>query len=382
MRVAMIGQRGVPATFGGIERAVEELGAELARRGHEVVVFGRKSYTPARVREWRGIQVCYVPAASSKHLETFVHAGLATARSLTMGFDVTHYHALGPGLFAPVPRWLGRTPVVQTVHGLDYERDKWSNAASRVLRVGGWMSARVPNATVVVSRELQDHYRETWNRATYYIPNGVQEPAVTDGSGEILRQLGLRKHGYALFVGRLTPEKAPDLLVRAFRRVRSPVRLVVVGGSSHSDTYVQDIERVASEDPRIVLAGYVYGDNLTELYANAGVFVLPSSLEGLPLVLLEAASHAVPIIASDIGPHRQVLGADGPGRRWFPTGNEDSLVATLEHVLSRPDEERIGATSLRDEVLRRYRWEENAAATESLYLRVVSSSRRVVSMAS
>lgn len=371
LRVAIIGQRGVPATFGGIERHVEEIGARLASSGHDVTVYCRTNYVSERLGEYRGMRLAHLPTVSSKHLDAIVHSALATGAALGRGYDVVHYHALGPGTLSPLPRYLSRAKVVQTIHGRDDERSKWSRGAQTMLRAAGWMSARVPDATIVVSQALAEHYRERYRRDVVHIPNGVEEPPASTTADAINSRFGVTPGNYLLFVGRLVPEKAPDALVRALRSVPGDVRLVIAGGSSFTDDYTAMLERLAAEDTRVVLAGYVYGKELEELYAHAHAFVLPSTLEGLPLTLLEAASHGTPVVVSDIAPNLEVVGGEGPGHRVCAAGDEASLVAALERSIANPAAEKAGAAALRTRVLTSYSWDEAADATARLYRELV-----------
>ena len=370
LRVAMIGQRGVPATFGGVERHVEEIGSRLAAKGHEITVYSRTNYTTDRSDVYRGMRVRHLPTVPSKHLDAIVHSGLSTVAAMADRVDVVHYHAIGPGLPSFLPRALSRAKVVQTIHGRDAERAKWGGAARTVLRTGEWLSARVPDATIVVSRDLAETYRATYRRHTTVIPNGV-DPGTRRPATSITERWGLTEGSYVLFVGRLVPEKAPDLLIRAFRDVPGDVRLVVAGGSSFTDEYVADLQRAAARDPRVLLAGYVYGDLLDELYTNAALFVLPSALEGLPLTLLEAASYGTPVLASSIPPHVEVLGEDAPGQRLVPSGSQAELTRALASTLEDREQERAGALVLKARILETYRWDDVAASTEDVYLEVV-----------
>lgn len=361
LRIAMIGQRGVPATFGGIEHHVEEVGARLAARGHEVTVYCRSNYVAPGGGDYRGLRVRVLPTVGTKHLDAIAHSAMSSACALPGRYDIVHYHALGPGLVAPLTRIFSSARVVLTVHGLDDERAKWGGLARQVLRVGAWMSAHVPHATVVVSRSLADHYTQRWGRETVCIPNGVAAPGLAAAPVQSGRS------PYVLFVGRLVPEKAPDVLLRAFARVPGDVRLIIAGGSSFTDDYVEELSILAAADPRVSLAGYVYGEQLQDLYRGAGAFCLPSLLEGLPLTLLEAASHGAPVVASAIPPHLEVLGADAPGRRLVPPGDVETLAATLADVLNDPVLERKGAAELRERVLQNYNWEGAVDRLESLY---------------
>ena len=372
LRIAMIGQRGVPATFGGVERHVEELGSRLAARGHHVTVYGRTNYVREQLSGYRGMHVRNLPTVNSKHLDAIVHSGLSTVDAMRRGVDIVHYHAIGPGLPSFLPRSLSRAKVIQTVHGRDAERAKWGPAARAVLRTAEWMSAHVPDATIVVARNLADHYGRTYRRRTWVIPNGV-EPGERRPAVAIADRWDLAEASYALFVGRLVPEKAPDLLVRAWKRLDTDRKLVIAGGSSFTDDYVRSLERLAAQDDRVILAGYVFGAPLEELYGNAAAFVLPSALEGLPLTLLEAAAYGTPIVASDIPPHLEVLDEDGAGHRFFHAGSERSLIDALGRSFADPAAEAEGARKLRDRVLETYRWDTVVDETERLYRHVLGS---------
>lgn len=370
LRIGVIGARGVPATFGGIERHVEEIGARMSDAGHEVTVFARTNYLEDPVSVYRGMRVVALPTVSSKHLDAIVHSGLATARALGSSLDIIHYHAIGPGIPAVFPRVVSKAKVVLTVHGRDGERGKWGPVASGVLSAAEWMSARVPDATIVVSADLARHYGDAYGRAVVHIPNGVTAHA-PPGADEIAERWELSPGSFVLFVGRLVPEKAPDALLDAFRSLDTQHRLVIAGGSSFTDSFVASLRGTASLDPRVLMPGYVYGETLAELYGNAAAFVLPSRLEGLPLTLLEAASYATPVVASDIPPHVEVLRHELPGRRLFAVGDTGDLRDALVRVLTDPDAERAGAEALREEVLRRYDWDEVTDRTLRLYHRLI-----------
>jgi glycosyltransferase involved in cell wall biosynthesis len=366
LRIALIGQRGVPATFGGIEHHVEEIGSRLATRGHDVTVYTRTNYTQERHDRYRGMRPRYLPTVNSKHLDAIVHSMLSTLDAIVRRTDIVHYHAVGPAMLAVLPKFLSRAKVVVTVHGLDADRAKWGGPARIVLRFAQWLSARVPDVTIVVSKDLETYYRDRHQRRTVYIPNGVSEPTPRPPQ-EITDRFGLRGDDYLLFVGRMVPEKAPDLLIRAFGRLETDRRLVLAGGSSYTDEYLRSVEALATADGRVLMPGYVYGQVLEELYANASAFVIPSSLEGLPLTLLEAASYGIPLVVSDIRPHLEVVGDDGPGHRTFRSGDERSLAAALRQVLTDPRSERRDAKTLRDVVLSSYSWDQAVDGTEAAY---------------
>jgi glycosyltransferase involved in cell wall biosynthesis len=377
----MIGQRGIPATFGGVEHHVEELGARLVERGHNVTVYCRPNYVNGARRHYRGMRMRSVPTIGRKHLDNIAHSAASTVDAMRHAPDIVHYHAIGSGLVAPLPRFLSGSKVVLTVHAPDHLRQKWGPAARTVLRTAAWMSARVPDATIVVGRWLADEYRATWNRDTVYIPNGVRSPHPRS-LRVATKHLHVEPRRYLLFVGRIVPEKAPDQLIRAFAAVPGDMRLVVVGGSCFTDDYAAYVAQLARDDPRVVLAGYVYGEELDELYTNTAAFVQPSLLEGMPLTLLEAASYGVPLVVSDIPPNTEIVGGPNAGVQVYRAGDPRALANALRCVLS-SDHATAAARRVRERVLNTYDWDSTADATEDVYHRLVGHevpARRVVDL--
>jgi glycosyltransferase involved in cell wall biosynthesis len=366
----MIGQKGVPATFGGIEHHVEELGSRLAARGHHVTVYCRRSYVTDGRTEFNGMRLRHLSTVGTKHLDAITHSAAATIAAMKEEepYDVIHYHAEGPGMLAFVPRLASRAKAVVTIHGLDHERAKWGRGARAVLKAAGWLSARVPDATVTVSRDLTEFYARRYGCRAVYIPNGVSDGP---SPGRDIAPFGLDDQRFVLFVGRLVPEKNPDDLIRAFRPVPGDVRLVIAGGDSFTTDYVDRLRKLAGGDERIVFTGYVFGDQLRSLYRKAAAFVLPSSLEGMPLTLFEAIASGAPVVVSDIPPHLEIVGQDGPGHRVFRTGDVEALRRALTAVLAQSAAERKGVATLREHVRREYSWGRAAEATEQLYLDLV-----------
>ncbi len=367
LKIAMLGTRGLPATFGGVEHHVEKIGEKLVERGHEVTVYSQSRYAPGQaVTDHHGMRVVTLPTVPVRGFEALFHSALATAHGLGSGHDVFHYHAVGPGLLSPLARLGSRSAIVQTVHGLDADRAKWGGGARRVLNLATWMSARVPDTTVTVSRALADHYSERYDRACRYVPNGVSiKPS---RAPEVIRErFGLQGDDYFLFVGRLVPEKRPDLLLKAFAQVATDKKLVLVGGSSHTDEYVAELHRLAAQDPRVIMPGYLYGAELDELFTNATAFVQPSALEGLPLTLLEAMGSGVPVVVSDIEPHLEIVTGDRAGARVFEEGDQAALVSALRRVVATAPSEHEAARAVRDAVLSTYDWSACVDALEVIY---------------
>ena len=371
LRIAMIGTRGVPATFGGIEHHVEQVGQRLVERGHQVTVYSETGYSGASgTTTYLGMKVVQVPSVQRKSLEALAHAAASTAAAMRSRHDVLHYHAVGPGVLAPLPRYLSRAAVVQTIHGLDAERDKWGRGARTMLQVATWMSARVPDRTVTVSAALEQHYATKYGRSSIRIVNGTTPRKPQDLTAE-QRERGLRPGEFLLFVGRLVPEKRPDLLIKAFAGVETDKRLVVVGGSSYTDDYVAHLHDLAKDDERVLLPGYAFGEELDAYFGNAALFVQPSALEGLPLTLLEALGGSrLPVVVSDIPPHLEVVEGSRAGARVFPTGDQAALTSAISTALADLPGETAAAERLADDVMQRYSWDRCTDELEQVYLAV------------
>jgi len=366
LRVAMIGLRGIPATYGGVERAVEELSAELVKRGHEVTVYARSAYSPAEPSSYRGVRIVRLPQINTKHAEAVSHTVLAMMHALlSRRYDVIHLHATGPGAFARLAR-MGGVPTVVTIQGLDYRREKWGMVARAALRRAARLSATGPDRTIVVSRELQRHFRDELGASTVYIPNGVQPD---DGPGES-PLAELQPDGFYLFLGRLVPEKHVHTLIKAYALVETELPLVIAGPDSHSPEYVRELQALAAEDPRVRLVGPQYGAQKTWLMRNALAFVQPSSIEGLPIALLEALRAERFPIVSTIPENLEPVTVEGHQLGLgVAVDDADELAAALREAVQRDDRQAVGQRLSRH-VRKEYDWAEIATKTESVYREV------------
>jgi len=358
MRIAMIGQKGLPATHGGVEHHVEQLGSRLARRGHEVVVFTRPSYSDPSLVKHMGMQLRSIGSIPTKHLDAITHSVLCSLESRGGPFDIVHYHAIGPCLASPLARRNGRK-LVATIHGQDWRRSKWSGLARMALRAGEVAALRVPDATIAVSASLAAMFKSRGGSNIHYIPNGVSVSEFDDPS--FVSALGASSGEYALYVGRLVPEKGAHYLIDAWDRIRTRRKLLIVGDSSHTDEYVRGLR---SAGDNVVFTGYLYGAQLASVFRHAGLFVLPSDIEGLPLVLLEALAYGAPVLASDIPPNREVLGHNG---HYFKAGDAGDLARQLEALLPTMADLKVNASLLQAENVVKYDWERVAEETERLY---------------
>ena len=347
LRVAFIGGRGMVSKYSGIETYYEEVGKRLVQMGHHVTVYCRSYFTPP-MSTHQGMQLVRLPTFRSKHLETFVHTWLSTIHVMFSGCDIVHYHAQGPALFSFFPRLVGKKTVV-TVQGQDWQRKKWGPVASFTLRLGELASARLPNRTMVVSQALQRHYQTAYGIQPTYVPNGSMIRKRVAPSQ--IPEWGLEPDNYILFLGRFSPEKNCHLLVEAYERLDTSAKLVLAGGSSHTNAYVDDLRKHQSE--QVLFLDWVHGAALDELLTNAALFVLPSDIEGLSLALLDAMGASVCVLTSNIPENREVI--EGTGFTFQP-GDANDLARMLRFLLSDPQARAAAGRSAQARVRERYLW--------------------------
>ena len=374
MRIAFIGHKRIPSREGGIEIVVDELATRMVARGEQVVVYNRKGHNVAgeefdnqsstsdKPYMYRGVKVIPVTTIDAKGLAALTSSFFATLKAIKARPDVIHYHAEGPCVPLRLAHWFGiRT--VATIHGLDWQRAKWGRFASTYLKLGERTAAKCADEVIVLSRNVQRYFKDTYGRDVRFIPNGIERntPVAADA---ITRKYGLEKDGYILFLGRIVPEKGVHYLIEAFKRLDTAKKLVIAGGSSDSAEYYESITAAAASDPRIVLTGFTQGEELAELYSNAYVSVLPSDLEGMPMSLLEAMSYGNCCLTSDIPDCAEVVGDHAV---TFHKGDVDDLTVKLGGLLSDSAQVMSLKTSAADYITDKYSWDDVVDRTLALY---------------
>lgn len=370
MKVAYIGQKGIPATFGGVEYHVDKLSKEMAALGHDVTVYVRNWYTDKNLKEYEGVKLVHIPTIKSKHLDASVHSFLCSVHVLFRKFDIIHYHGIGPTFFAFIPR-LFRKTVVTTVHRLDWETEKWGKLAKSLLKAGEYISITIPQRTIVVSEELTNYIKEKYNKNAIRLGHGTDFPQPK--SPEIIKEkYDLNGKDYILFMGRLVPEKRVDWLIKAFQNLTEKssdaknIKLVIAGGSSATPEYVRKLKDMSEGSSGIIFTGYVTGEEKEELLSNAQLFSLPSHLEGFPIALLEAKSYGLCCLVSDIPPHEEAI-QSGVNGLLFKSDEFSDLSKKLQELLG--DQEKIKELGLnaREEMKNLPGWKIVVKKMENIY---------------
>ena len=369
LRACMFGQKRF-GREGGVEVVVEELSTRMVKLGHQVTCYNRgghhvsgKEFDGAKLHEYEGVKLKTVPTINGKGLAAVSSSFFAALASAFGRYDVVHIHAEGPAAMCWIPKLFGKRVVV-TIHGLDHRRSaKWNKFARKYIMLGEKNAVRYADEIIVLSRGVQQYFSDTYGRKTVYIPNGVNRPEILPAK-LIKEKYGLEKDSYILFLGRLVPEKGIQYLIQAFKQIDTDKKLVIAGGSSDSDEFMQEITKLAADDHRILFTGFVQGQMLDELYSNAYVYTLPSDLEGMPLSLLEAMSYGNCCLVSDIDECAEVVEDKAV---LFQKGNIEDLKQKMQTLCECPKQVELYRKDAADFICRKYSWDDVVQKTLLYY---------------
>lgn len=370
MKIAMFGHKRIPSREGGVEIVVEAISTRMVAKGHEVVCYNRSghhisgsAFDAAQSKELYGVQLKKVPTLEKKGLAAVTSSFFAALFATFSNAKVVHIHAEGPAFMCWLPKLFGKRVVV-TVHGLDWQREKWKGGfGSKYIHAGEKMAVRFADEIIVLSKNVQDYFQNIYGRETVFIPNGVTKPEKIPAEC-IQQEFGLEKDGYILFLGRLVPEKGIHYLIEAYHSVKTDKKLVIAGGSSDSDAYVSRLKELAADDPNIIFTGFIQGKPLEELYSNAYIYILPSDVEGMPLSLLEAMSYGNCCVVSDIPECAEVVSDKAV---VFPKSNVEALRETLQRLCDDPASVKAYKDAAQAYVCEKYNWDEITNKTLELY---------------
>ncbi|MDH5523360.1 MAG: glycosyltransferase family 4 protein [Desulfobulbaceae bacterium] len=365
MKIFVTGTRGIPDIPGGVEKHCQELYPLIAQMGHEVILATRSPYIKDARPEWAGVKLAHLFAPKKKSLEAIIHTLLAVIKARRLNVDLVHIHAVGPGLLAPLARLLG-LKVVITNHGPDYDRGKWGGPAKAMLRLGEYLGGKTAHQIIVISTVIGEIIKKRCKRRSNLIYNGVPIPKKSKNS-DYLQTKGIKPGGYIVAVARFVPEKGLHDLLAAFRQVKGDYQLVLAGDADHETEYSRNLKKQAAQDPRVILTGYVTGEDLNQVFSHARLFAMPSYHEGLPIALLEAMSYELPVLVSDIPANKEV---DLYPERFFRTGDVEELAEKLSVLVEQGLSDRE-KQAYQLQISQKYNWPKIADQTVKVYRKAI-----------
>lgn len=367
LHIAFIGQKGIPALWGGVERATEELAVRMARSGHFVTAYCRVWYTKNQPTFFHGILLKYIPSIHTKHLDAISHTLFSIISAMWNRADVIHLQGIGPALLAWIPRvFTPRIKVFVTFHCLDRKLQKWNWIARLAFYCGEYVAVKCAHEIFTTSRALQTYVVQTWNRRTTYLPNGVFENANSHELEQELKAFNLEPYQYVICVGRLMHDKAQHETIEAFVRFKeqagqeyADMKLVIVGdAAADGSAYREILAEQAAERTDIIFTGVQTGVCLKALMKFARTGVSQSYSEGMPLVVLELGSYGVPLILSDISAHREIF---GDSHAYIQLGDIRRAAEHMERIVRGFEEIRPVAAIIADRIREHYHWDIIAA---------------------
>ena len=369
MKIAFIGQKGIPAKSGGIERHVEEVAVRMAKEGHEVFVYVRNNYTAKDIKKYKGVTLIHLPSITTKHLDAISHTFFASVHALFSRYDIVHYHGIGPTLLSFIPKFLKpKAKVVATFHCQDYYHQKWGAVAKSALRLGEIMTCKIPDKTIAVSKSLALWAKEKYSSDVAIIPNGAEISYCEQV--DAISAWNLKDKKYILSQGRLIKHKGVHYLIEAFKmledtaRIPNNFKLVIVGDGFHTDDYVKYLHTISEGRENIIFTGAQTGETMEQLFSHAYLFVQPSESEGMSLSLLEAMGHGLTPLVSDIKENTDVIAEDGFS---FVSKSVVDLRDRLAYLLSKPAEVLEVGARAKKRIQDEFSWDSIAKKTIGVY---------------
>jgi glycosyltransferase involved in cell wall biosynthesis len=365
MHIAYIAVKGIPIG-GGIEKVTEEIGSRLVKKDHQVTVYSSRDYGTSDCL-YKGMQIKTVPSINTKAFHKLSICFQATREALRNGNrpDVVHVHAVGPSAFSIFPRMKGIPTIVQT-HGVEWMRDKWGIIGKTFFRLSDYTVAYFPTKATAVSKVQKKYYEDRFGKEIVYIPNGVSP--VDYCAPEWIFDQGLSPNKYILFAARLVEEKGAHFLIPAFRAIDTDMKLVIAGDAAHAEPYKAKLRQLAGDDPRILFTGFLTGKPMEELFSNAYLFCLPSTLEGLPVALLDAMNYGNCCLSSDIPENLEAIEDFG---YTFRNRDADDLQRVLKDLIEHPEKVEAKKKAAMEHVRKNYSWDRVADQMEELYKSVI-----------
>ena len=379
MKVAMIGHKVVPSRRGGIENVLTSLCPLLAESGVDVTCYNRSTDKVENEyidmvdhNKYRGVTLKKAWTIEAKGISAMISSFTAAISATFAGFDVLHFHAEGPCAAMWIPKMFGKR-CVATVHGLDWQREKWSGSfASKYIKFGEKVMVKCADEIIVLSESAKAYFKETYNRDTVLIHNGIDKPTIKQAE-KITELYGLSNGDYICTVSRLTAEKGLHYLIEAYNNIKTDKKLVIAGDTSDTDEYVAYIKQMAGDNPNIIFTGFISGDILKEIYSNAYIVAVPSDIEGMSISLLEALAYGNAVLCSDI-PENTLVTEDKAIH--FKKSN----VVDLQNKLQNMCDDSLCVENIKrgvdDFILEKYNWNDVAVATHNLYKKVLENKRK------
>lgn len=379
MKIAMLGHKVIPSIRGGIETVLTNLCPILVEKGHDVTCYNRSTdklenefADMVTDKTFKGVKLKKALTLKMRGVSAMLASYTAAIAAAFGNYDIVHFHAEGPCAAMWIPKLFGKK-CVATVHGLDWQRDKWGKGfSSKYIKYGEKQLIKRADEVIVLSENAGSYFLDTYNRQTVIIPNGISIPEKNEAD-IITEKYGLKKDDYICIISRLTEEKGIHYLIDAFKQIKTDKKLVICGETSDTDDYVAKLNKMAEGNDNIIFTGFITGKELSEMFSNAYVMCLPSNMEGMSMSLLESLSYGNCVLCSDIPENTSVAESYA---EYFKKGSVEELKIKLQMLSDNPDKVCEYKQKAANYICSKYSWELTANATCDLYERVAGKKRK------
>lgn len=364
MKIALMGTRGIPACYSGFETFYEQLGKRLIKRGYDVTVYNRSNYIKYKKKFYKGIRLVKLPTIRNKHLDTIFHTFISVLHGIFKRYAIIYFCIVGNSPLTIIPRIFGAKTILN-VDGADWEREKWGSFAKKYIKLTEYLATIFPNIIIADSKVIQRRYQEDFKKETVFISYGAN--IIRNTNQKILKKYGLKKDKYILFVGRLVPENGAHLLIEAYNRINTDLKLVIVGDAPYSENYKKELRFATNNN--IIFTGYVFGKGYKSLSCNAYFYVLPSGIDGTRPALLDQMAFGNCVLVRNSSANIEVVG--DAGLSFDIGGGILNLKEKLISLLNNPKM----VHKYRDKAIKRvkehYSWENIADEYDKLFKNMV-----------
>ncbi len=371
MKIAFLGNRGIPANFGGSDTVFEHLGQRLVKKGHYIVVYCRKHFSNTDDEFYKGMERVILPSINRLNFDTLTHSFLSTLHVLFNDkVEILNYHGIGNSLLLPLLIFSRKKSVV-VVDGPDWKRPKWSLIAKIALRLSVYFALLLADEIISDNIPMHNWFKKKYNKNTSLIFYGTDFNKVPPG--EHLAKWRLKGNDYILFVAMMVPDKGPDIVLEAYSRIKTDKKLLMVGDTHYHKEFFTSLKTKYSGNPNIIFTGFQYGNSYKEFMSNAHIYVHPFRSDGTSPSLIQAMAYRNCILANDLAETKAALRDAGI---MFSKNSSLSLAEKLQFLLSNPQLIEYYRNKSLEAARKFYDWENITDQYEVVFAGLYSNDKR------
>jgi glycosyltransferase involved in cell wall biosynthesis len=363
LRLAILGGRGIPSTYSGTEAFFVEIAPRLAARGHDVIVYCRRSLFKERPPEYKGVRLIYLPSIETKNLGTFTHTLACMRDVLRRDLDAILVTNVANALHCMIPRIFGRKCALN-VDGIEWKRGKWGWMGKGYFYLNARLCGLIlPKGIITDAYAMRQLYQEKFRTPSACIAYGGNIESSTQP--EVLSQYGLEPGGYYLVASRLVPENNAAMIVDGFQKAATRRLLVIAGDANYRSRFIRDLRAAAGD--RVRFLGHVDNmEHVKELHCNAYAYVHGHMMGGTNPALLKALGCGNCVLA-----HANPFNAEVLGEYGLLFQDAENLAQKMDLIERDPELAESYRKRAPERVRSVYNWDRITSQYEELFQQLV-----------